>query len=76
MSLVSRDPYARQELHKQIASVMNGKTCDWCGSVRWSRHKTPVPQLYSFTTETDGGRSFRDKGLFCSRSCRDDYHCG
>lgn len=74
MALVNRDPFARQELHSQVATVMNGATCDWCGQVRMSKHKTPVPQLLSFVTETDGGSKHRHRGLFCSKSCHDDYH--
>jgi hypothetical protein len=73
MTYVSRDPFARSELHKQIATVGHG-SCDWCGQVRMSKHKAPVPQLYTFLTESDGGTTSRHRGLFCSKSCHDSYH--
>lgn len=74
MALVSRDPFARRELHRQVATVRQGTTCDWCGNVRMSRHKVPVPQLYTFITESDGGSKHRHHGMFCSKSCHDSYH--
>jgi len=75
MTLISRDAFARQELHRQTATISRG-SCDWCGQVRMSRHKRPVPQLYSFTIEGDGGRRNRVEGLFCSTGCMRSYHCG
>lgn len=60
--LISRDPFARTELHR--ASVGTG-SCKWCGS-----HK----RLDHYWTESDGGRKFAHPGLFCSVSCFRSYN--
>ena len=61
--LVQRDPFARQELHKE--KLKSRAECDWCGSTN---------TLYKFSTQTDGGRKFEHKGSFCSVSCYNSYH--
>lgn len=61
--LISRDPFARQELHSRVYS--NAMECDWCGTYR---------RVFEYWTETDGGRSFEHKGVFCSKDCHDSYH--
>lgn len=33
MSYVSRDPYARDELHRTEIKPVPGRTCDWCGQL-------------------------------------------
>jgi hypothetical protein len=65
MTLVTRDPFARTELHK--AKLKDDGECDWCGS---------TGKLYQFSTESDGGRTWRHKGAFCCKSCHDSYHGG
>lgn len=76
MAYVSRDPFARQELHRtreyapQWASGVDH--CAWCGQAR----RTPGgrPYLYRYEVQTDGGRILRDDRLFCSKGCRDAYY--
>lgn len=64
--LVSRDPFARTALYKESVGHQHGRKCDWCGR--------ETMRLYRFRTESDGGRKNTHKGLFCSKSCHDDYH--
>jgi hypothetical protein len=66
MAYISRDPFARTELHRQSVEVSGG--CDWCGQ----QHKSG--KLFQYRTESDGGRENRHTGLFCSKSCHDAYH--
>ena len=66
MSLLTRDPFARTELHKTKVTVSRG--CDFCG------RKLNTGMLYRFRTESDGGRSWNSPGLFCSKSCHDTYN--
>lgn len=72
MALVSRNPFAREELHR--VRVHGPAGCTWCGQQR----KTPSGRayLYEYVTETDGGRRFPHKGRFCCLECHDDYHGG
>lgn len=67
--LVSRDSFARQEIHRDYvpAGELTTETCAWCGN-RGRRG-----QLYLYRLELDGGRSFKDTKLFCSSSCRNLY---
>ena len=67
MALVSRDPFAREELHSAKADTSIKKTCDWCGSSK---------NLKVYRIETDGGRKLPIGGYFCSNSCRKSYHGG
>jgi hypothetical protein len=66
---VSRDPFARTELHRSRVEV-NGQTCDWCGGVCERKGKTV---LYAYRIESDGGRHSDIRGLFCSASCMRSY---
>ena len=74
MAYISRDPFARQELHRRPAQVLNAayygvkRTCDWCGNVN---HRGG---LYVYTIESDGGRRSDIRGLFCSVGCMRSYH--
>lgn len=63
MTLISRDPFARTELHKK--KVTTNGSCDWCGS---------ETSLYRFQTESDGGKVNCHTGRFCCKSCHDAYH--
>lgn len=76
MAYVSRDPFARTELHKSAATAYGYSStlgrptlsCDWCGSER------KASRIYRYRTETDGGRSYEHRGFFCSVSCFRSYH--
>jgi hypothetical protein len=71
MTLISRDPFARTELHRELVPAP-GQSCAWCGSFRHNVASTH--KLFRYSTETDGGRKHVHRGLFCSKSCHDDYH--
>lgn len=69
MAYVSRDPFARVELHRETVSTTAAVTgCAWCGFARKGG------KLYRYRVESDGGRVSEDSHLFCSKSCRTDYY--
>lgn len=63
MTYINRDPFARQELHREIVS---NTVCSWCG--------TKGKHMFQYRTETDGGRKYTHSGVFCSKGCHDAYH--
>lgn len=66
--LISRDPFARRELHREVIDAY-GSTCSWCGSSRSDK------KLFIYWTELDsrGGR-WTHNGQFCCIRCHNDYH--
>lgn len=71
--LVSRDPFAREELHKEsVTKWIDHKSCAWCGN--HAKTSSGKKRLWQFRLETDGGSTFRIDGLFCSKSCFNIYH--
>jgi len=70
MKLISRDPFARTELHRE--NEYGGGSCQWCGGTR--KTKCGQKYLYRYFMETDGGRRFPYAGVFCSISCFRSYH--
>ena len=73
MTLISRDSFARSEIHREIVDksinpYFDKLTCDWCGSSRKSGN------LFKYLTETDGGSRHYHKGKFCSKSCHDSHN--
>lgn len=64
MTMISRNPFARTELHREITH--DTSDCDWCGQV--------FDRLFRYYTETDGGLTDMHIGKFCSKSCHDSYH--
>lgn len=71
MALVKRDPFARQELHREN-EYDETQTCMFCGQQRKS--KSGKAYLYRFYVETDSGHTYYDKAKFCSLSCRTSYY--
>jgi hypothetical protein len=69
--LVSRDSFARQELHVERV-YRPAVTCTWCGGIRIIA-QSGVNWLYRFWVETDEGQKYIDEQLFCSRDCRNCY---
>ena len=64
--LISRDPFARTELHRHkrfAKGQASGMACKECGQPSES------VTLYQYSTETDGGRKFFHSGLYCSVGC-------
>lgn len=73
MALVSRCPFAREELHRKVIPVgEKDRGCTWCGQKR----KSPKGKLtlFEYTVETDGGRKITIRGKFCSNDCRKTHH--
>lgn len=68
---VSRDPFAREELHREI-EFDPAATCPDCGGYRLTR--TGRRYLYRYTVETDGGRKYADRRAFCSVGCRRSFY--
>lgn len=67
--LISRDPFARTELHREtIDAVGLTSTCSWCGNCRKGN------KLFVYFTESDSGKRHNHNGQFCSKGCHDDYH--
>jgi hypothetical protein len=71
MALVSRDPFARTELHRERVYVTSA-ACDWCGGI--CRTKSGRHYLWQYRFETDGGRKYTSERKFCCKSCHDAYH--
>ena len=69
--LISRDVFARTELHRETVRYPN-TTCAWCGGIRTGADGTSV--LYRYRTEHDGGRKGDHPKLFCCKGCHDAYH--
>ena len=67
--LISRDPFARQELHRETIDAQ-GQTCSWCGNVAKGK------KLFVYYTERDSIRPNRrtHNGAFCCKSCFNDYN--
>lgn len=61
---VSRDPFARTELVRETVPVGARSPCWWCGQ----------PGRFTYSTETDGGRTYPHPGVFCSVYCFRTYH--
>ena len=70
MAYVSRDPYAREELHRQREA---GAECAWCDAVDRDSPNGRRAKVYRYRVETEGGRTFEDRKTFCSLSCRKAY---
>ena len=70
--LVSRNPFARQELHASRVHDVTS-TCQWCGEIRVTV-RSGTKWLYQYWMHTDEGRTYMDEHLFCSRECRTIYY--
>lgn len=71
-TLISRDSFARQELHRERENFPGDNTCSFCGQVKVTLKGRPY--LYRYYTETDSGRKHELRGLFCSVSCLRAYN--
>ena len=76
MSYVSRDPFAREEVH--CSTVPAHGTCGWCGNPGREERRKGQPTgrrlLREYRVETDGGRTYAIPGQFCSVGCMCAYH--
>jgi hypothetical protein len=66
--LISRNPYAREELHGE--TIKTNQACDWCGQNNKRR-------LFNYYIEPDGilYKRWNIAGHFCSINCMRNYHC-
>ena len=74
MAMVSRDPFARTELHKHKTVCSDSRTCDFCDTRGRPVGKGYQHKLFRFHVQYDGGRTATISGLFCSTSCMKSYH--
>lgn len=81
MAYISRDPFARTELHSERVRLRwinppqydkPSQCCAWCGGVKKTRANHPY--LNQYRIEHDGGRVDEASELFCSVSCFRDYN--
>ena len=74
MAYISRDPFARSEIHRRpyqfLSSYLAGvrRSCDWCGQLNRRGG------LYVYSVESDSGRKSDIRGAFCSIGCMRSYH--
>ena len=68
MAQISRDVFARRELHSVSVTPHDGETCTWCGNLSGNG------KLYAYRLEYDGGSKERVPGRFCSVACMRSYH--
>lgn len=70
-TLVSRDPFARTEIHR-TRHYVSASTCRECGNVK----STPkgATYLYAYDVQSDGGRRSMLSGFFCSVGCMRAFH--
>lgn len=73
MAYISRDPFARTEMHREsvpASALSPNVTCSWCGN------RNGRGGLYRYRTEGDANpsRPGAHRGLFCSKPCHDDFH--
>lgn len=66
MAMISRNPFAREELHKETAVGF----CEFCG------HTNRYGKAWQYWIEQDRVQYRRDyiPGLFCSIACMKSYH--
>ena len=78
MAYVSRDPFARTELHSEYVPKSALIWHDQIGSCKECGNRSKRGGLYRFHIEHDdyiaGRRNSVIKGLFCSVSCMRTYH--
>lgn len=64
---ISRDPFAREELHRRLIPAINRGphcTCRWCGQ----------PAKFTYEIHSDGGRQSEIPGSYCSVGCMRAYN--
>lgn len=64
--MISRNVFARHELHRESVVASVRTSCDWCGA---RPHR-----LFQYRRETDGGTTYKDQHLFCCVGCFRSYH--
>lgn len=70
-TLISRDPFARTELHRRRVYRWYS-SCRWCGNCKETPKGTGF--LFEYSQESDDGRKSNIPGLFCSIDCMRSYH--
>lgn len=68
-TLISRDPFARTELHRKSVSAMPGRMlCDWCGN------RNARGNLFRYSVQHDAGAEHMIPGYFCSVGCMRSFN--
>mgnify|MGYP001241776020 FL=1 len=71
-ALISRDPFARTEIHREtVSGHLDG--CSWCGNFVSKNERTGLGKLFAYFVEHDAGRREPITGLFCSIGCMRTY---
>jgi len=72
MRAISRDPFARTELHRVRDYDVSHHGCKWCGQIK----TTPKGRwfLYRYETQHDAGRHDYIDGRYCSVDCMRAYY--
>ena len=75
MAMVSRNPFARTELHKRTVKA-TADSCRNCGGLAFRKvpGKPVKGYLFEYWNESDGGRKYVVSGRFCSVGCMRSYH--
>ena len=74
--LVSRDPFARTELHREKVPGECAECGQWAGRLRDEAGARGGGYVYRYWVESDGGRRAEVPGLFCGEDCRRAYQGG
>jgi len=74
VSLISRDPFAREEIHRTSVRDWYGRKteCDFCGGASVSH--SGRRRVFRYHIETDGGTKRFIPGVFCSIGCMRVHH--
>lgn len=72
MAKVSRDPFARTELHRTRVNIHDDRGCRECGQTNMD--KRGVFYLFNYRTESDGGSVSAHPAYFCSTTCFKNYY--
>lgn len=73
-ALISRDPFAREELHRERAYNPAKNGCDWCGTTRQTPATGRAYLLKFWIERDDNARKLYVEGEFCCVDCMRAYH--
>lgn len=68
MALINRDPFAREEIHRE--TIETNESCKFCGNTR----KSGKLFWYYILRDRINNRRANIGGFFCSISCMRAYH--
>jgi hypothetical protein len=77
---ISRDPFARTTLVREVCDYAIRYRCEWCGAIRAKQSAnvvigTTCKHMFRYGTQRDDrGGTYWHPGEFCSKACHDSYH--